>query len=65
MTRTTTRPSQVTRFPLMERPVVGVLLSLIAGLLNAWSLTTTGTFATVQSGNIVTAGYRLAEGDWS
>lgn len=52
------------RFPLMEQPVVGFLLALIAGLLNAWSLSTTQTFATVQSGNVVSSGYYLVTGDW-
>jgi len=57
--------TRVTTFPFMERPMVGILLAAIAGMLNAWSLAETGTFATVQSGNLVTAGYSLAMGDWS
>lgn len=54
-----------TRFPLMEKPAVGVLLACVAGLLNAWTFARTGTFATVQSGNVVSAGYNLAQGHWS
>lgn len=52
-------------FPFMEQPVIGALLAVIAGLLNAWSLASTGTFATVQSGNLVTAGYAVAQGEWT
>jgi uncharacterized membrane protein YoaK (UPF0700 family) len=52
------------RFPLMEQPGVGFFLALIAGLLNAWSLENTQTFATVQSGNVVSAGYYFVTGDW-
>lgn len=51
-------------FPLMEKPAIGVLLAFIAGLTNAWTLAHAGTFSTVQSGNIVQIGYRLAEQDW-
>ncbi|MFK3669400.1 DUF1275 family protein [Leifsonia aquatica] len=56
-------PEQI-RFPLMEQPAVGVLLALVAGLLNAWSLAATQTFATVQSGNVVSAGFYLVVGEW-
>jgi uncharacterized membrane protein YoaK (UPF0700 family) len=52
------------RFPLMEKPAIGVLLAFLAGLTNAWTLAHAGTFSTVQSGNIVQLGYRLAENDW-
>lgn len=53
----------VSSFPLMEQPAVAATLASVAGLLNAWSFTHAGTFATVQSGNLVTAGYSLASGD--
>ncbi|HMN85987.1 MAG TPA: YoaK family protein [Bauldia sp.] len=61
-----TREAQSGRagFPLMEKPAVGVLLAFVAGLTNAWTLAHAGTFSTVQSGNIVQIGYRLAEQDW-
>jgi len=52
------------RFPLMERPLIGFLLALMAGSTNAWTLAHAGTFSTVQSGNIVQIGYRLAQNDW-
>jgi uncharacterized membrane protein YoaK (UPF0700 family) len=52
------------RFPLMEEPIVGFLLALIAGLLNAWTFTNAQTFATVQSGNVVSSGFFLVQGDW-
>ena len=52
------------RFPLMEQPAIGCLLAFIAGLLNAWSLAATQTFATVQSGNVVSAGYYLVTANW-
>ncbi|MWB97840.1 DUF1275 family protein [Agromyces seonyuensis] len=48
----------------MERPTTAALLAVLSGLLDAWSLTQVQSFATVQSGNIVTAGYRLAAGQW-
>ena len=51
--------------PLMERPALAALLALVAGLLNAWTLAEAGSFATVQSGNIVSAGYYLVGGDWN
>jgi uncharacterized membrane protein YoaK (UPF0700 family) len=52
------------RFPLLEQPIVGFLLALIAGLLNAWTFKHAATFATVQSGNVVSSGYFLVQGDW-
>ncbi|HEY2643971.1 MAG TPA: YoaK family protein [Galbitalea sp.] len=62
--RVVDKDPEAIRFPLMEQPVVGFLLAIIAGLLNAWSLATTQTFATVQSGNVVSGGYYLVTGDW-
>lgn len=53
------------RYPLMELPLVGFLLAFIAGSLNAWTLANASTFATVQSGNVVSVGYWLSQGDWS
>ncbi len=55
---------EVIRFPLMEQPVVGFLLAFTAGLLNAWTLAHASTFATVQSGNVVSSGFYLVNGDW-
>lgn len=40
-------------------------LAFAAGMLNAWTLANTQTFATVQSGNIVSLGYFLVLGDVS
>ena len=55
---------EVIRFPLMEEPFIGFLLAFLAGLLNAWTFGHAGTFATVQSGNVVSSGYYLVDGDW-
>lgn len=55
---------EITRYPLMEKPLIGFLLAATAGAMNAWTLAHAQTFATVQSGNVVQAGYRLAQGDW-
>ncbi|MFB8387590.1 DUF1275 family protein [Microbacterium sp. NPDC055910] len=52
------------RFPLMEMPFVGFLLAFIAGTLNAWTLANASTFSTVQSGNVLSSGYWLIQGDW-
>lgn len=51
------------RFPLMEMPGVGFLLAFMAGTLNAWTLSNASTFATVQSGNVISTGYWLIQGD--
>lgn len=51
------------RFPLMELTSVGFLLALAAGSMNAWSLANAATFSTVQSGNIISVGYWLIQGD--
>jgi len=58
-----TEATRVVSFPFMERPVIGALLAAVAGSLNAWSLGQAGTFATVQSSNVVVAGFALAGGD--
>lgn len=47
----------------MERAGVAATLAVAAGLLNSWTLVHTHTFATVQSGNIVSAGVYAATGD--
>lgn len=60
----THRHAEEVRFPLMENPHVGAVLALIAGCLNAYTLFTAKTFATVQSGNVVQIGYRLMQGQW-
>lgn len=52
------------RFPLMEHPQIGVMLAFLAGLTNAWTLAHAQTFSTVQSGNVISAGYRLVQGDY-
>lgn len=52
------------RFPLMELPSVAFLLALMAGAMNAWTLPNASTFATVQSGNVVSSGYWLVAAEW-
>jgi len=52
------------RFPLMEKPLIGFLLAFMAGTMDAWTLANAQTFATVQSGNVVSSGYWLVQGDW-
>jgi uncharacterized membrane protein YoaK (UPF0700 family) len=51
-------------FPFMELPFIGFLLALSAGSLNAWTLANAATFSTAQSGNVVSSGYWLAQGNW-
>nr|WP_314842489.1 YoaK family protein [uncultured Microbacterium sp.] len=60
-------PSQtpIRRFPLLETAPAAVALALVSGLLNAWTFGQVGTFATVQSGNLLSIGYFLAEGNHS
>lgn len=58
-------PTAHRRFPLLETAPAAISLALVAGLLNAWTLGAVGTFATVQSGNLVTIGYFLADSDHS
>lgn len=58
-----TPSTERTRYPYLERPQAAVALAVAAGLLNAWTFAHTQTFATVQSGNIVSIGYFLAAGD--
>ncbi|TQJ30005.1 YoaK family protein [Microbacterium sp. SLBN-146] len=63
MSAVSTHPRRA-RFPLLERPVPAVLFAVIAGLLNSWTFANTQTFATVQSGNIVSLGLYLVQGEW-
>lgn len=53
-----------TRYPLLERTSAAVALAAAAGLLNAWTFAHAQTFATVQSGNVVSIGYFLVAGDF-
>ncbi|MBN0038889.1 DUF1275 domain-containing protein [Cellulosimicrobium cellulans] len=55
---------RTTGFPLMELPFVGFLLAIMAGAMNAWTLANASTFSTVQSGNVVSLGYWLVQGNW-
>lgn len=56
---------ETSNFPLMEMPYVGVLLAFAAGSMNAWSLANAATFSTVQSGNVISMGYWLIQGDFA
>lgn len=60
---TSTSSTERTRYPLLERPSAAITLAVVAGLLNAWTFGHTQTFATVQSGNVVSIGYFLVAGD--
>ena len=44
----------------MERPQVAVLLAVAAGILSGFTFYTVHLFSTVQSGNVIQAGYQLA-----
>lgn len=55
----------VRHYPLLETAGAAVALALTSGLLNAWTFGQVGTFATVQSGNLLSIGYFLAEGNHS
>lgn len=52
-----------TTLPFMEKPLIGTILAFAAGLMNAFTLIFAGTFATVQSGNVVSVGLQLANAD--
>ncbi len=43
---------------------MALALAAVSGSLNAWTFGNAGSFATVQSGNIITAGFYGAQGDW-
>ncbi|MGV2902247.1 YoaK family protein [Microbacterium sp. AGC62] len=53
------------RYPLLETVPASTALALVSGLLNAWTFGQVGTFATVQSGNLLSIGYFLADGNLS
>ena len=57
MAANTQRP---TEWPLMERPYVAFLLAVAAGVLSGFTFYTVHLFSTVQSGNVIQAGYQLA-----
>lgn len=44
---------------------MALALAAVSGVLNAWTFGNAGSFATVQSGNIITAGFYGAQGDWT
>jgi uncharacterized membrane protein YoaK (UPF0700 family) len=44
----------------MERPVVALLLAVVGGVLSGFTFYTVQLFSTVQSGNVVQAGYQIA-----
>ena len=52
------------RYPLLERPLYAFVLSVLGGLLNAWTFAQAQVFATAQTGNVVMVGYRLMQKDW-
>jgi len=51
------------RYPLLETVWASASLAFVSGLLDAWTFGQVGTFATVQSGNLISLGYATAEGD--
>jgi uncharacterized membrane protein YoaK (UPF0700 family) len=50
------------RWPFMERPVAALVLAIVGGLLSGYTFYTVKLFSTVQSGNVVQAGYQVAAG---
>lgn len=56
--------STVVKLPFMELPLVAFTLAVITGALNAFTLMQTGTFATVQAGNILFGVIALMTGQW-
>lgn len=50
--------------PLMQLPVIAIFLAIAAGSMDGYAYFTTNTFATFQSGNIILAGYSLANGNF-
>jgi len=46
----------------MERPVAALVLAIVGGLLSGYTFYTVKLFSTVQSGNVVQAGYQVAAG---
>jgi uncharacterized membrane protein YoaK (UPF0700 family) len=55
-------------FPLMERPLIALLLALLAGMLSGYTYFIAGLFASVQSGNVIQMGFWLVgrdgDADW-
>lgn len=51
------------RYPLLETVWASASLASVSGLLDAWTFGQVGTFATVQSGNLISLGYFAAEGN--
>lgn len=51
------------RYPLLETVWASASLAFVSGLLDAWTFGQVGTFATVQSGNLISLGYFTAEGN--
>lgn len=49
--------------PLMQLPLVAVLLAIVAGSMDGYTYFFTNSYATFQSGNIILFGYTLATGD--
>jgi uncharacterized membrane protein YoaK (UPF0700 family) len=50
-------------YPLLESVPASAGLALTSSLLDAWTFGQVGTFATVQSGNLLSVGYFAADGD--
>ncbi|WP_431863235.1 DUF1275 family protein [Microbacterium algeriense] len=50
-------------YPLLESVPASAGLALTSSLLDAWTFGQVGTFATVQSGNLLPVGYFAADGD--
>lgn len=48
--------------PLMDRPLVAILLSISSGILAGFTYATVRLYSTVQSGNVVQVGYALESG---
>lgn len=46
--------------PLMQLPIIAIILAIIAGSMDGYAYFTTKTFATFQSGNIILSGYTFA-----
>ncbi|MFK4762628.1 YoaK family protein [Microbacterium sp. ZW T5_45] len=55
--------SSLRRYPLLETVWASASLAFVSGLLDAWTFGQVGTFATVQSGNLISLGYFTAEGN--
>lgn len=51
------------RYPLLETVWASASLAFVSGLLDAWTFGQLSTFATVQSGNLISLGYFAADGN--